>query len=96
MALYRELDQDVIFCGCDNYYIAEGFGCQTDKPDDEIPHLRVPAVEKLEDVFSLKTPNPETDGRMPVMLEATRYVRKQVGNSVAIRTPGTGPFALAS
>jgi uroporphyrinogen decarboxylase len=96
LALHRELDQDVIFIGSDNYYIAEGFGCQTDIPDDEIPHLKVPAVESLKDVYSLKVPNPLTDGRMPVMLEATRRVREAVGDQVAIRTPGTGPFALAS
>jgi uroporphyrinogen decarboxylase len=30
------------------------------------------------------------------MLEATRRVRAAVGDSVAIRTPGTGPFSLAS
>jgi uroporphyrinogen decarboxylase len=33
---------------------------------------------------------------MPVMLEAIRQVRKAVGHEVAIRSPGTGPFALAS
>ncbi len=96
LKLHRELDQDVIFVGCDNYYIAEGFGCIAETPDDEIPHLREPAVENLADVYSLKVPNPLTDGRMPVMLEATRRVRAAVGDSVAIRTPGTGPFALAS
>lgn len=96
LALHKELDQDVIFVGCDNYYIAEGFGCQADTPDDEIPHLKVPAVESLKDVYLLKVPNPLTDGRMPVMLEATRRVREAVGDKVAVRTPGTGPFALAS
>jgi uroporphyrinogen decarboxylase len=96
LALHRELDQDVIFLGSDNYYIAEGFGCQTEIPDDEIPHLRVPAVESIGDVYSLKAPNPLTDGRMPVVLDAIRRVRAAVGDSVAIRTPGTGPFALAS
>jgi uroporphyrinogen decarboxylase len=96
LALHKELGQDVIFIGSDNYYIAEGFGCQAEIPEDEIPHLARPAVEKLEDVYSLQVPNPLTDGRMPVMLEATRRVRAAVGDSVAIRTPGTGPFALAS
>lgn len=96
LALHREVNQDAIFVGSDNYYIAEGFGCQSDIPDDEIPHLHLPAVEKLEDVYSLSVPNPLTDGRMPVMLEATRSVRKVVGDSIALRTPGTGPFALAS
>jgi uroporphyrinogen decarboxylase len=96
LALHRELDQDVIFIASDNYYIAQGFGCKAGIPDDEIPHLDVPAVEKLEDVYSLKVPNPLTDGRMPVFIEATRIIRAELGDSVAIRTPGTGPFALAS
>lgn len=96
LALHREIDQDVIFIGLDNYYIAAGFGCEIDIPDDEIPHLGRPAVESLEDVYSLSIPDPQQDGRMPVMLEAIREVRAAVGDDVAIRTPGTGPFALAS
>lgn len=96
LTLHNELDQDVIFVGSDNYYIAEGFGCHSEIPDDEIPHLKIPAVENIADVYTLKVPNPLTDGRMPVVLEAARRVRAAVGDNVAIRTPGTGPFALAS
>lgn len=96
LALHQELGQDIIFLGCDNYYIAQGFGCQVEFPDDEIPHLHVPACESIADIYALKVPNPLTDGRMPVMLEATRRVRAAVGDAVAIRTPGTGPFSLAS
>lgn len=94
--LQRALQQDVIFIGCDNYYIAQGFGCIADIPDDEIPHLKEPAVESLADVYKLKVPNPLTDGRMPVMLQAIRRVREVLGDSIAVRSPGTGPFALAS
>lgn len=96
LALQREVGQDVIFIGLDNYYIAAGFGCEIDIPDDEIPHLARPAVEHLEDVYQLSVPDPQRDGRMPVKLEAIREVRAAVGDEVAIRTPGTGPFALAS
>jgi uroporphyrinogen decarboxylase len=96
IALYRELDQDVIFVACDNYYIAQGFGCDIDIPDDEIPHLRIPPCGTLDDVYKLKVPNPLTDGRMPVMIGAARRVREVLGDSIALRTPGTGPFALAS
>ena len=96
IALQAELQQDVIFVGLDNYYIAEGFGCEIDVPEDEIPHLRKPAVDNIADVYSLKVPSPRSDGRMPVMLEATRWVREELGDDIAVRTPGTGPFALAS
>jgi uroporphyrinogen decarboxylase len=96
LALYEQLGQDIIFVGCDNYYIAEGFGCVAELPVDETPHLVKPPLERIADVGDLAVPDPLTDGRMPVMLEATRLVRKAVGDEVAIRTPGTGPFALAS
>jgi uroporphyrinogen decarboxylase len=96
LALYEQLGQDIIFVGCDNYYIAEGFGCVAELPVDETPHLVRPPLERIADVGDLSVPDPLTDGRMPVMLEATRLVRRAVGEDVAIRTPGTGPFALAS
>lgn len=96
LALHEQVGQDVIFLGCDNYYIAEGFGCVAELPPDETPHLLRPPLERISDVDGLRVPDPLTDGRMPVVLEATRIVRKAVGDEVAIRTPGTGPFALAS
>ncbi len=96
LALHEELGQDIIFLSCDNYYIAEGFGCVAELPPDETPHLLKPAVASLEYVYGLEVPDPLEDGRMPVFIEATRLVRAAVGDEVAIRTTGTGPFALAS
>lgn len=96
LALWERVGQDVIFLGSDNYYIAEGFGCVSELPDDETPHLAKPPLEHISEIYDLRVPDPLTDGRMPVFLEATRRVREAVGDEVAIRTPGTGPFALAS
>ena len=96
LALYESVGQDVISIGSDNYYIAEGFGCRTARSEDELPTLETPAVESLEDVYRLRVPDPLTQGRMPMMIEAIRRVRQAVGDRVAIRCPGTGPFALAS
>jgi uroporphyrinogen decarboxylase len=88
--------QDVIAIGADNYYIAEGFGCKTTRSEDEVPSLVEPPCSDLMQVYDLAVPNPHTDGRMPVMLEALRLARQAVGDAVALRSPGTGPFALAS
>jgi MtaA/CmuA family methyltransferase len=96
LALHERVGQDVIFVGCDNYYIAEGFGCVAELPADETPHLVKPPLDHISEIGALVAPDPLTDGRMPVVLEATRLVRNAVGDAVAIRTPGTGPFALAS
>ncbi|MCC6167266.1 MAG: uroporphyrinogen decarboxylase family protein [Caldilineaceae bacterium] len=88
--------QDVIAIGADNFYIAEGFGCKTTRSEDEVPSLVEPPCSDLMQVYDLAVPDPHTDGRMPVMLEALRLARQAVGDAVALRSPGTGPFALAS
>lgn len=94
--LHELVGQDVIAIGADNFYIAEGFGCQTTRSEEEVPSLVKPPLERLADVYTLEVPDPEREGRMPVMLEALRLARKAVGNDAALRSPGTGPFALAS
>ncbi len=96
LALHEMIGQDVISVGSDNYYIAEGFGCRTTRGEDELPSLETPAVESLEDVYRLEVPDPLSQGRMPMMIDAIRQVRRAVGDQVAVRCPGTGPFALAS
>ena len=96
LALHERVGQDVIAIGADNFYIAEGFGCQTTRSDDEVPALLKPPLARMADVFDLAVPDPYTQGRMGVMLEALRLARAAVGDEVALRSPGTGPFALAS
>jgi len=90
------LGQDVVVAQSDNYYIAEGFGCQTSQPEDSTPNLIKPAAPTVAAALKLKVPNPQTDGRMPVFIGAVRRLKAHFGDQVAIRGPGTGPFSLAS
>lgn len=96
LKLHELVGQDVISVGSDNFYIAEGFGCQTTREANELPALIKPAVDSLDAVFDIQPLDPQSDGRMPMMLDAIAKVRSAVGQDVAIRSPGTGPFALAS
>ncbi len=96
LRLHEIVGQDIICIGSDNFYIAEGFGCETTRSDDELPSLVAPPLNSIEEVYSLEAPDPKTQGRMPLMLEAIGMLRRAVGDEVAIRSPGTGPFALAS
>ncbi|QDV62084.1 uroporphyrinogen decarboxylase family protein [Crateriforma conspicua] len=96
LALHEALDQDVIAVGADNCYIAEGFGCKTTRERDELPAITESPAKALDEVFKIEPLDPYRDGRMPVMIDAIKQVRAAVGDSVAIRSPGTGPFALAS
>jgi uroporphyrinogen decarboxylase len=88
--------QDVVVPQSDNYYIAESFGVQVEHYFDSTPTLKAPAVQQLSDIDKLSVPNPYSDGRMPVYLEAIQRLAEHFGNEVAIRAPGTGPFSLAS
>jgi uroporphyrinogen decarboxylase len=96
LRLHELVGQDIICIGSDNFYIAEGFGCETTRSDDELPSLVIPPLGSIEDVYRLEVPDPRTQGRMPLMLEAIGILRRAVGDDIAIRSPGTGPFALAS
>lgn len=88
--------QDVLVPQSDNYYIAEGFGVKTRYPEDSTPVVTDLVVKELDDIYKLKVPDPYTDGRMHVYLEAIRLIKEKIGNEAAIRSPGTGSFSLAA
>lgn len=96
MRTWEALKHDVIVAQSDQYYIVEGFGCVIHQPYNETPDLVKPAVETLEEIGKLRVPDPYRDGRMHVYLEAVAELRRLLGNDVAIRGPGTGPFSMAS
>jgi uroporphyrinogen decarboxylase len=87
---------DAVVAQSDNYYIAEGFGVQVEHYRDSTPTLKAPAIAELGEIGSLRVPDPNRDGRMPVYLEAIQLLSERVGKEVAVRAPGTGPLSLAS
>ena len=93
---WQEFGQDMLVAQSDNYYIAEGFGCQISHHLNSTPTLEKPVVERLEDIYKLKVPDPQRDGRMPVYLEAIKLLSSKLKGKAIIRAPGTGPFSLAS
>jgi uroporphyrinogen decarboxylase len=89
--------QDVMCVQSDNYYIAEGFGIETEIRLDSTPTLKRPVLDDIKEVYKLKVPDPYKDGRMPVYLEAVNILANKTKNDgVCIRGTGTGPFSLAS
>jgi uroporphyrinogen decarboxylase len=88
--------QDAVVAQSDNYYLAEGFGVEVEHHADGTPTLKRPAIESLDEIARLRVPNPQTDGRMPVYLEAIQLLAERTRGEVAVRAPGTGPFSLAS
>lgn len=94
--LQRQTGQDAVVTAADTYYLAEGFGLEAVYYDDRLPTADKPLLNELSDAATLKVPNPLTDGRMPVYLDAVKYLSRELGDSVAIRGTGTGPFSVAA
>jgi uroporphyrinogen decarboxylase len=88
---YRLYGYDLIMVFTDTMVEAEAMGAQVVIPEDEDPFLlEPPRVSRLEPA------DPERDGRMPVVLEATRTLAKLLDGEARVLTSLKGPFSLAS
>jgi uroporphyrinogen decarboxylase len=98
---YEQLTPDALAIGIDVYNLeAEAVGCKVtyyEGDDISIPGISPGnhVIKIGEDISSRQAPNPLTDGRMPVNIEAARLVVKEVGDDVWVRGAISGPFSLA-
>jgi MtaA/CmuA family methyltransferase len=75
---------------------AEAVGAPVEQPFDELPHVVAPVLAEPADLLHLEVPDPRSDGRLPVFLEATRLLARGVGDSVLIVPNIRGPLSMAS
>jgi uroporphyrinogen decarboxylase len=94
--LQKAIGHDAVVTAGDTYYLAEGFGLQVTHHANALPTSNGPLLESLSEVDQLSVPDPDRDGRMPVYLEAINLLARELGERVAIRGTGTGPFSLAA
>jgi uroporphyrinogen decarboxylase len=88
---YRFYGYDFVMVFTDTTVEAEAMGAQVLIPEDDDPFLlEQPRVSKLEPA------DPKKDGRMPVVLEATRRLKELLDDEAPILTSLKGPFSLAS
>jgi uroporphyrinogen decarboxylase len=88
---YRFYGYDLIMVFTDTMVEAEAMGAQVLIPEDDDPFLlEPPRVSRLEPA------NPDRDGRMPVVLGATRRLKALLDDEAPILTSLKGPFTLAS
>ncbi|MCX6971823.1 MAG: uroporphyrinogen decarboxylase family protein [Verrucomicrobia bacterium] len=87
---------DCILIDIDTTMIAEAMGARSDATPDEPGHIAAPAIASLDEVDRLRPVDPLRDGRIPVLIEATRLISQAAGDRIAIRTNcDQGPFSLA-
>ena len=85
LAALDKYGHDCILIDTDTTMLAEAMGATSECAPNEPGRIVAPAIRSLRDVDRLKVVNPETDGRIPALLEGVRLIAKQVGTEVAIR-----------
>jgi len=79
----------------DNSLEAEALGAKISFPDDAYPRIDKYCLNDIHEWRHLAIPDPEEDGRMPVIIEACRILRNEVGEETAVVGTVQGPMTLA-
>lgn len=102
LAEYESVRPDALVVGIDVYNVeAEAAGCAVtyyDDGDSSIPAVGPDGAifQGVDDVASLKLPDPNKDGRMPINLAAAKNIFKALGKEIPIRGAVSGPFSMAA
>jgi uroporphyrinogen decarboxylase len=92
IAMARRFKVDAVYVDSDPVIEIESMGAEVRYPEDESPTASRPAVKTAADIKSLKMPDPERDGRLPVWLNAIRNLKEEVGDELAVFGSTNGPF----
>ena len=96
LAGLKAYETDAVYVSSDNYLIVEAMGGHVQLPQDDPPLLLKTAVSCIEDAVQLE-PLDVTKGRIPVILEATRRLREQLGDEIFVKTCiDSAPFSAAA
>lgn len=97
LAAWERFGYDVIDLENGTAAMAEACGCQAEYPEHEPPRVVRPALRDLDDVGRLLPVDPERDGVLPELLDATRRVKAGVAGRACIKGEADqGPFDLAA
>ena len=95
ISAYRRYGMDGVRVFTDLYVWAEAMGAELVLPDDNTADLHKPAISNIEDIDKIKIADPYKDGRLPVFVEAMKYLRDGLGNEVPCSAGIVGPFSNA-
>ena len=96
IAMARRFGIDAVYVDSDPVIEIEAMGAEIRYPEDESPMASTPAVRTSSDIRSLKIPDPERDGRLPVWLNAIRTLKEEVGNDLGVFGSLNAPFQAAA
>lgn len=94
----REYGYDSVYISSDNQIISEVLGCKIELPYDEPPRYISRILGLNTDLNKLnKWFDPYNDGRMPVIIEATKIARAYLKDNYFVKVNcDSGPFSIAA
>lgn len=95
MAAYHKFGCDSLRIFTDLFPWAEAMGATVSFPDDDTADLVKPAISRVEDIDKLHSANPYKDGRLPVQLEAMKYLRELAKDEIKCSAGIVGAFTNA-
>ena len=95
IASYRRFGYDSIRIFTDLFPWAEAMGATVVKPDDNTADLDKPAISDISQIDKLRPANPLKDGRLPVQLDAMRYLVDEMGDEIGCSFGVVGAFTNA-
>jgi MtaA/CmuA family methyltransferase len=97
LAAWERFGHDVLDLENGTAALAEACGCEAEYPVDEPPRVTKPAIASLDEVNRLAPTDPERDGMLPELLDATRRVTAALdGRALVVGEADQGPFDLAA
>jgi uroporphyrinogen decarboxylase len=92
---WKRFGYDGVTVFADNSLETEALGSKISYNDDAYPQIDNYCLKDIHDWKYLAIPDPEEDGRMPVILEACRIIKDEVGDEAAVVGTVQGPMTLA-
>ncbi len=92
---WRKFGYDAVAAFADSCLEAETLGAKISYPHRGYPYIEEHCLARPRDCQNLCIPDPESDGRMPVVVEACKILRDQAGGETAVIATIQGPMTLA-
>jgi uroporphyrinogen decarboxylase len=95
IAAYRKFGYDSIRIFTDLFPWAEAMGAKVKFPEDDTADLEQPAISDVSLIDTLEPADPHRDGRLPVQLDAMKYLVDEVGDEMTCSAGIVGAFTNA-
>lgn len=95
IAAYRRFGYDSLRIFTDLFPWAEAMGAKVNFPEDNTADLDKPAITDVSMIDRLEPADPYKDGRLPIQVEAMKYLVDEVGGEIGCSVGVVGPFTNA-